>query len=242
MSFFQSLHLNNNGNGAAHTIKSTRGFRPRDTTSSDASQYQNPHKEIREYAESTLGSDSALAQAVKLPKDEDLNEWLAVHIVDFYNQINMLYGTITEFCSPTTCPRMTATAQYEYLWQDPTMRNSSGGANKQPISMSAPGYVDALMVWIQGFFDDDMIFPTKMGVPFPPQFQTLVKTIVKRLFRVYAHVYCHHFDEVTELGLQVHLNTSLKHFVLFAKEFNLINKQDFGPLDELVTTMLAEKK
>jgi MOB kinase activator 1 len=29
--------------------------------------------------------------------------------VDFYNQINLLYGSITEFCSPQTCPEMKAT-------------------------------------------------------------------------------------------------------------------------------------
>lgn len=34
-------------------------------------------------------------------------------VVDFYNQINLLYGSITEFCSPTTCPEMKATDEYE---------------------------------------------------------------------------------------------------------------------------------
>lgn len=30
-------------------------------------------------------------------------------VVDFYNQINLLYGAITEFCSPQSCPEMKAT-------------------------------------------------------------------------------------------------------------------------------------
>jgi MOB kinase activator 1 len=73
-----------------------------------------------------LGSGS-LKKAVKLPEGEDINEWLAVNgrsrlleededawlmlfaVVDFYNQINLLYGSITEFCSPQTCPEMKAT-------------------------------------------------------------------------------------------------------------------------------------
>lgn len=54
--------------------------------------------------------------AVILPDGEDLNEWLAVHslsfyislyihiniatAVDFFNHLNMLYGTVTEFCTP----------------------------------------------------------------------------------------------------------------------------------------------
>jgi MOB kinase activator 1 len=34
---------------------------------------------------------------------------LTILVVDFYNQINLLYGAITEFCSPHTCPEMKAT-------------------------------------------------------------------------------------------------------------------------------------
>ena len=97
---------------------------------------------LRQHADTTLGSD-ALRHAVMLPEGEDLNEWVAVHVVDFFNQINMLYGTITEFCSPQTCSRMFATEEYEYLWQD--------GVNyKRPTKMSAPEYIENLMNWVQG--------------------------------------------------------------------------------------------
>lgn len=34
---------------------------------------------------------------------------LTIPVVDFYNQINLLYGAITEFCSPQSCPEMKAT-------------------------------------------------------------------------------------------------------------------------------------
>lgn len=196
------------------------------------------HKDIRSYAEQTLGSDNALIQAVKLPKDEDLNEWLAVHVVDFYNQVNMLYGTITEFCSPQTCPRMIATEEYEYLWQETNASSTGSMALKKPVSLPACEYVENLMNWIQNFFDNDNIFPSKIGAPFPQQFPSLVKTIFKRVLRIYAHIYCHHFHEISELGLQSHLNTSLKHYVLFSNEFDLINKRDYGPLEDLIQTML----
>ena len=42
----------------------------------------------------------------------------AVNTVDFFNQINMLYGTITEFCTEEKCPIMSASAKYEYKWAD----------------------------------------------------------------------------------------------------------------------------
>jgi MOB kinase activator 1 len=58
-------------------------------------------------AKATLGSGN-LRQAVVLPNGEDRNEWLAVNTVDFFNQINLLYGSITEFCTDVTCPIMSA--------------------------------------------------------------------------------------------------------------------------------------
>lgn len=185
------------------------------------------HQDIKEIVEMTLGSEGVLNQAVKLPRGEDENEWLAVHCVDFYNQINMLYGTITEFCSPQTCPRMIATNEYEYLW--------SFDKNQPPTSVSAPKYVEALMKWCQDQFDDEYIFPSKSSGNFPPDFISRhIIPILRRLFRVYAHIYCHHFNEILELNLQTVLNTSFRHFCLFAQEFQLLRAADFGPLLELV--------
>lgn len=60
------------------------------------------------------------------------------------------------------------------------------------------------------------------------------KTILKRLFRVYAHIYHQHFTQVVELGEEAHLNTSFKHFIFFVQEFNLIDKRELAPLQELI--------
>lgn len=185
------------------------------------------HQDLKQIVEITLGSEGVLNQAVKLPKGEDENEWMAVHCVDFYNQINMLYGTITEFCSPQTCPRMIATNEYEYLW--------SFQKGESPVAVSAPKYVECLMKWCQDQFDDESIFPAKASGQFPPKFiQRFVIQMLRRLFRVYAHIYCHHFNEVLELNLQTVLNTSFRHFCLFSQEFELLRPADFGPLLELV--------
>jgi hypothetical protein len=32
--------------------------------------------------------------------------------VDFFNQVNLLYGTLAEFCTPESCPTMTAGPKY----------------------------------------------------------------------------------------------------------------------------------
>jgi len=68
--------------------------------------------------------------------------------------------------------------RYEYHWAD--------GSNKKPVKVSAPDYVDHLFQWVQKQLDDETIFPSKIGVPFPKDFDAIVKNIFKRLFRVYA--------------------------------------------------------
>jgi hypothetical protein len=34
--------------------------------------------------------------------------------VDFFNQVNLLYGTLTEFCTSESCPTMTAGPKYAH--------------------------------------------------------------------------------------------------------------------------------
>ena len=77
--------------------------------------------------------------------------------VDFFNQINMLYGTITEFCTEESCPIMSAGPKYEYHWAD-------GQTVKKPIKCSAPKYIDYLMTWVQDQLDDENLFPSKIGM------------------------------------------------------------------------------
>lgn len=125
---------------------------------------------------------------------------------------------------------MTFLFRYEYHWAD-------GKAVKKAVAVSAPEYVDLLMSWVQSQLDDDTIFPSKIGVPFPSTFVKIVKTIFKRLFRVYAHIYYSHFQTIVSLGEEAHLNTSLKHFIYFVHEFNLIDKKELAPLQSLIQTL-----
>lgn len=170
-----------------------------------------------------------------LPEGEDLNEWVAVNTVDFFNQINMLYGTVTEFCTEGSCAVMSAGPKYEYHWAD-------GQTVKKPIKCSAPKYIDYLMTWVQDQLDDEALFPSKIGVPFPKNFFSIAKTILKRLFRVYAHIYHQHFSEVVQLGEEAHLNTSFKHFIFFVQEFGLIDRRELVPLQELIEKLTSKDR
>ncbi|PNP53004.1 hypothetical protein THARTR1_06519 [Trichoderma harzianum] len=208
--------------------KTRNQFRPR-AGKGGVNSYQ-----LRQYAEATLGGGS-LRKCVKLPEGEDENEWLAVNsefAVHDFSQINLLYGAITEFCSPQSCPEMKATDEFEYLWQD-------SENYKRPTKMAAPAYIEQLMTWVQANIDNESVMPSKIGVPFPKSFPTLIRQIFKRMYRVYAHIYCHHYPVIRELGLEPHLNTSFKQYVLFIDEHSLASGRDYwGPLGDLVDSMM----
>ena len=79
---------------------------------------------------------------VHSPFSLSFTKYVLYLVVDFNVQVNMLYGTLTEFCTPTSCPRMTAGRRYEFRWADE--RDLS-----KPRACSAPQYCDLLLTWIQ---------------------------------------------------------------------------------------------
>lgn len=153
--------------------------------------------------------------------------------VDFFNEVNLLYGTIIEFCTPESCPKMSAGDKFEYLWAD-------GTTITKPMRCPAPVYVDYLMTWVESQLNDERLFPTTDDVPFPPDFEKIVKTIFKRLFRVYAHMYYQHFEPIVSLKLEAHLNTCFKHFVYFVLEYGLVAPKELTPMAPLIETLMAK--
>lgn len=69
-----------------------------------------------------------------------------------------------------------------------------------------------------------------LGTPFPKTFMQVAKKILSRLFRVFVHVYIHHFDCVSQMGAEAHVNTCYKHFYNFVNEFSLIDHKELEPL------------
>ncbi len=45
-----------------------------------------------------------------------------------------------------------------------------------------------------------MIISFPLGIPFPKNFRVLCKKILTRLFRVFVHVYIHHFERLVVIG------------------------------------------
>ncbi|KII60814.1 MOB kinase activator 1A [Thelohanellus kitauei] len=175
-----------------------------------------------------------MQDAVRLPEGEDISEWLAEKLFDFYNQTRALYKSLEGRCTEEKCPVMCAGKKYEYKWSDKT--------TKTPLKLSAPKYIEKLMEWIQDQLDDGAVFPPTKDIPFPKNFLSIVKNIFRRLFRVYAHIYNDHLKDVQELQEEYILSASFKHFTFFVLEFKLIEDKELKPLEKIIGMNVAGTK
>ncbi|XP_064634455.1 MOB kinase activator 2-like isoform X2 [Lineus longissimus] len=183
-----------------------------------------------QYVRDSCVSDGDLIELIHQPKGLCHDEWLATHTISFFEHINLMYGTISEYCTATGCTAMTAPCNTQYYWLD---------EKGKKCKCAAPQYVDYVMTYIQKTIADESIFPTKYGQVFPSDFEAMVKKIHRLLFHVLAHLYHAHFKELVQLSLQGHLNILMKHFMIFNTKFNLIDEKDVDILDDLTRVLLS---
>uniref|UniRef100_A0A182W9E1 MOB kinase activator-like 2 n=1 Tax=Anopheles minimus TaxID=112268 RepID=A0A182W9E1_9DIPT len=168
--------------------------------------------------------DADLRLLVDLPAGLDYNEWLASHTLALFEHVNLVYGTISEFCTTSGCPDMTGPGTRMYLWFDEKGKKTR---------VAAPQYIDYVMTFTQKTVSDESIFPTKYANEFPSSFESIARKIVRLLFHVIAHLYAAHFREVTLLGLHAHLNLTFEHLTVFHRRFNLIESKETEVLRDL---------
>ncbi|XP_023160723.1 MOB kinase activator-like 3 [Drosophila hydei] len=217
-------------NGFLDFFQKGKTFRPNKRFTAGTIRYS-----LHKQAQASLNSGINLRQVVRLPEGEKMNDWLAVHVVDFFNRINLIYGTVSEFCNETTCPTMSGGSKYEYLWVD-------GDIYKKPTALPAQKYIELLMEWIETQINNEAIFPVSTDVPFPKSFSSLSRKILTRLFRVFVHVYIHHFDRIVTIGAEAHVNACYKHFYYFVQEFELISAKELEPLQEMTSRICKDKE
>jgi hypothetical protein len=97
--------------------------------------------------------NGSFKKLVQRPQCMDPNEWLAANVFDFFNYINLFYGSVSEHCTWKECNFMTA-GQVEYPWID---------SSKKSIKIPAPQYIDYVFSFIQNLSRDEHVFPTKAG-------------------------------------------------------------------------------
>ncbi|KAB1259420.1 MOB kinase activator 3A [Camelus dromedarius] len=172
--------------------------------------------ELHKKAQASLNAGLDLKLAVQLPAGEELNDWVAVHVVDFFNRVNLIYGTISDGCTERSCPIMSGGPKYEYRWQDEHRF-------RRPTALSAPRYMDLLMDWIELQINDE-------GARVPQELMRWEEDPVPALPRVRARLHPP-IRPHRAARLRGHVNTCYKHFYYFVTEFGLIDTKELEPLN-----------
>lgn len=160
---------------------------------------------------------------VQLPKYVDYNEWLALNVFEMFTNLNQFFGLIKDFIPPEA-PMAVAGVVYTY---------KDVQSNKQ-YSLPAGQFIEMTLNNINNKINDQLIFPTKNGNAFPPNFLNIIKNIVSNMFKIFAYIYYNQFDKIIHLSLEPHWNSFFAHFISFVKEFNLMDDQELMPMSALI--------
>ena len=166
-------------------------------------------------------TQNEMRELIKLPPETGENEWLFCNLNQLFDQTIASYQQCHLFCTNESCKEMTAGEKYKFLWADK--------ANQKPINLSAPDYIYKLFEWI----DDELSSLSDVNT-LPKSFKNKVSVIMRRLLRVYAHIYYCHSDKVNCYGLNKELNNTFHHLVFFILEFKLCSKQHLEPIQKFI--------
>ncbi|RVX71693.1 hypothetical protein B0A52_03877 [Exophiala mesophila] len=76
---------------------------------------------------------------------------------------------------------------------------------------------------------------------FPSNFHGDVKSIVKQMFRCYAHLYHNHWDNpFWHINRHLELNSCFVHFITVAMYYDLLPRKDMEPLQGLVDIFISQ--
>ncbi|KAK3745976.1 hypothetical protein QZH41_014653 [Actinostola sp. cb2023] len=111
------------------------------------------------YITCSIMSKTEIQEMISKPEGIDYNEWIATHskyALGHFNTINLLYGCISEVCTATTCPMMSAPGGLPYSWQEEK-------GKKTKTLIPAPQYIDYVMTYVEKHVQDNAVFPSKFG-------------------------------------------------------------------------------
>lgn len=143
------------------------------------------------------------------------------------DHVKMVWSASTEFCTNESCPVMCAGQRYEYLWP----------SQAAPKKVTAPEYAQLVTTWATETMKSPGLNPIRAGETFSPNFKSELSQILKRLFRVYAHMYLHHFRTFITAGAAEHLNFCFKFFLYAVDEFQLLSEKDMEPLKVIIAIL-----
>eukprot|EP00811_Abedinium_folium_P006348 NODE_15844_length_1027_cov_3.907778.p1 GENE.NODE_15844_length_1027_cov_3.907778~~NODE_15844_length_1027_cov_3.907778.p1 ORF type:complete len:222 (+),score=64.94 NODE_15844_length_1027_cov_3.907778:137-802(+) len=172
--------------------------------------------------------------AVQLPPGARREEFIASHMLLIYEGIERLVSVLEEFCTEATCPCMS---------MRDVANNDTDNCGEEPMQqqqqqLSAITYSRDLTKWAHRALIMGEVLPPD-GKPFAPYFEELMKSMLTRFLRIYAHAYHCHLDDFRRFDAEEHLNCGLAHIVLFSRELGLVGEEEMLPLHGQISALIG---
>jgi MOB kinase activator 1 len=182
-------------------------------------------------ANATIGS-AKVQDSVCVPPGIPVDAWIAAQLCTHYQHAVHVVNLMHDICVEETCPRMSA-GHISYFWVD----------DENPVlqDMCAYQYMRKTVDYMDEKMRDQKLFPVD-GLRFPAQFLPMVKTLCKRMLRMYGHVYLSHKETtIYDRAAGGRLNLYYEHFLYFLREFKLLStEEEMFALDKLIEVFVFQ--
>jgi len=158
--------------------------------------------------------NAKIEKIITLPKNADKILWVYEHLRFFLMQLNDLVLELQNVCTPTTCPYMIATADWEYRC----------AFHKAPQRCCAMDYILHTLTGFTALLNNGDMFPTRKYVP--GKSAKSFGSLARRLYRVFAHAFFHHRKEFDVFEANTHLT---ERFITFCLTFRLMDRKTLVP-------------
>ena len=101
------------------------------------------------------------------------------------------------------------------------------------------------MEWVEYQWKDERIFPGADGEYYSPsRFIPVAKDMFRRLFRVMAHILCHHYDDLKEATVEREFVAYTRYFFDFFDHHDLVEERALKPITRSILwfTILQQEK
>jgi len=159
---------------------------------------------LPEYIQDLIRQDAGdIERIYELPSaDTDPLVWQYEHLRQFVIEFNVLLVALGEECTPETCPKMTASNEWQYLC----------AAHRKPQECAAIDYMMHAIDGSTALLTNAKHFTVRSRVP--PSNAKYFQSMARRLYRIFAHVFYHHRQIFDNLETERHLCARFSHFVM----------------------------
>ncbi|ESO09581.1 hypothetical protein HELRODRAFT_109762 [Helobdella robusta] len=158
-----------------------------------------------------LVDSSSFTASIQLPCGIDCNEWIASHTLSIFEGINLICSCLHDSCTQTSCPTMHGPNNMQFHWLD---------EKGKKLKSSAKQYTELVTSYLHTCANNENIFPTKYGNPFPANFRRTIEHLHRLMSHLFVHIHHVHLSHLRELDLSLHHCTLLYHYLLFNRLFN----------------------